>query len=79
MENQNLHYSQKLDAALTRATSEWFTDLSKAELLQFMSDRPQITADVIRGMLASHHVVLGFGVQFESETKDATAQFEGAE
>ena len=68
-------YTAKLDESMKKATETWFKNLSKVELLQFMQDRPDLTADAIRGMLEREHVVFGFGIQYDVANNTAVADF----
>lgn len=68
-------YAPKLDKAMQEATNGWFYKLSKAELLQFLMDREDITADKIREMLKHEKVVLGFGLQYSVAEDKAVADF----
>lgn len=68
-------YAPKLDEAMRKATTEWFDKLSKPELLQFLADRDDLTADMIRDMLKHEQVVLGFGIQYDLAGGKAQADF----
>ena len=73
---QGAGYAEKLDKVLTSGVTNWYNNLSKQELLDFMKDRPDITADAIRSMMANSNIALGFATQFNTVTKSATSQFE---
>lgn len=68
-------YTAKLDEAMKQATESWFKGLTKTELLQFIQDRPDLSADDIRGMLEREGVVLGFGIQYDVAANTALADF----
>ena len=72
-------YASKLDESMKQATSKWFDGLTKVELLQFLQDRPDISADDLRGMLRRENVTLGFGVQFTVADGNAAADFGATE
>ena len=72
-------YATKLDEAMKKSTSAWFDGLTKVELLQFLQDRPDISADDLRGMLRRENVTLGFGVQFTVSDGNAVADFGASE
>lgn len=76
MANENgSSYAPKLDESLKQAVGQWFDKLSKAELLQFLHDREDLTADMIRDMLRHEQVVLGFGLQYFVNDNKAQADF----
>lgn len=68
-------YAPKLDKAMQDATQTWFDKMTKPELLQFIMDREDVTADMIRDMLKHEKVVLGFGVQYAVAEGKAQADF----
>lgn len=68
-------YAPKLDKAMQEAMQSWFNKLSKPELLQFLLDREDLTADMIRDMLRHEKVVLGFGLQYDVTSDKAAADF----
>lgn len=72
-------YATKLDEFMKKSASAWFEGLSKVELLQFLQDRPDISADDLRGMLKRENVTLGFGVQFTLADGNAVADFGASE
>lgn len=68
-------YAPKLDKTMQEAMNGWFSKLSKAEILQFLMDRDDITADALRDMLKHEQVVLGFGLQYSVAEDKAVADF----
>lgn len=72
-------YAAKLDKAMQESMQGWFSKLSKPEILQFLMDREDITADVLREMLKHEKVVLGFGLQYSVAEDKAKADFGASE
>lgn len=70
-----VNYASKLDDIITQSATKWFDSLSKQELLQFLNDRDDITADALREMLKHENAVLGFGIQFDVANGKASADF----
>lgn len=68
-------YAPKLDKAMQESMNAWFNKLSKPELLQFLMDREDVTADHLRDMLKHEKVVLGFGLQYSVAEDKARADF----
>lgn len=68
-------YATKMDSALTEAVKAWWEGLSKEDLLQFMQEQSDITADHIRAMLSNEQCNMIFGVAFSLATLDAAADF----
>lgn len=68
-------YIPKMDNALATAINDWWINLTKEELLGYIKDQPDVTADVIRNMLANENCVLSFGVAFSAATKAAVTDF----
>lgn len=71
-------YATKMDNTLTDAVQAWWKGLSKKDLLHYISEQPDITADHIRNMLANEQCNLLFGVAFSLATLDAAADFNTA-
>lgn len=68
-------YMKKMDAGLSGAISTWWNGLSKEEILDYLRDQPQVTADSLREMLANMNCALAFGVTFSTTTKGAITDF----
>lgn len=68
-------YATKMDKTLTEAVQAWWKGLSKEDLLNYMYEMPDITADHIRSMLSNEQCNLLFGVAFSLATLDAQADF----
>lgn len=68
-------YVPKMDNAFTAAIKQWWDNLTKEEIISYLSDQPNITADVLRNMLANENCVLSFGVSFATATQDAVTDF----
>lgn len=68
-------YAPKMDKTLTDAVSGWWNGLSKEELLTYILNQPDISADHIRHMLANEDCTLEFGIKFSAATCDAVTDF----
>lgn len=68
-------YAPKMDMGMSECIAQWWKGLSKAELLNYIAEQPNITADDIRRILANESTVLEFGVQFATNTGDAVTNF----
>lgn len=68
-------YAPKMDTATTKAISDWWNNLSKAELLEYLAEQPAVTADNIRNMLANENCTLAFGITFSAATMQAVTDF----
>lgn len=68
-------YVPKMDNALTAAIKQWWESLTKEEILKYLQDQPNITAEVLRNMLANENCVLSFGVSFSAAMQSAVTDF----
>ena len=68
-------YAPKMDNNLTKTITEWWNGLSKEEILTYILNQPDITADHIRHMLANEDCTLAFGIKFSTATCDAVTDF----
>lgn len=68
-------YAPKMDNSLGAAVAAWWGGLTKDELLDYLRDQPDVTADVLRNMLANENCVLSFGLSFSTATQDAVTNF----
>lgn len=59
-------YSDKLSNVIRDEVDKWFKGLTKEELLQFMADRPLLTADVIRSMFKYSNLTIGYSTSFNT-------------
>lgn len=73
VEPKNTTYESKLDQVLQQGMREWWNSLSKEELLTYIMEQPQITADFIRQMLSNENCLMGFGVKFHMATNEVKA------
>lgn len=73
VKTENSSYESKLDQIMAQSMQTWWESLSKEELLTYMMEQPQITADFIRQMMANENCVMGIGVKFSMNAKDAKA------
>ncbi len=72
-------YTKKMDEMMTEATAKWWDSLTKEEILAYLQDSPEITADVLRMMLSNEQAALSIGSTFDTVTKRATSSFFSAE
>ncbi len=79
VEAKNAGYVSKLDQSLANTMREWWEGLSKEDLLTYIAEQPQITADFIRQMLANENIVMGIGVKFHMTSKEAISDFHAAQ
>lgn len=68
-------YAPKMDNALTKAIADWWQGLSKDEILEYLREQPDVTADILRNMLANENCKLSFGVSFSAATHQSVADF----
>lgn len=68
-------YAPKMDRMMSQAVTEWWNKLTKEELLQYIYEQPELTADVIRQLLANENCTMKFTVAFSAATTDATTDF----
>lgn len=73
--NMQSGYAPKMDNAMTRAMTDWFNNLSKEELLNFLADQPTVTADNLREMLSNMNSVLAFDIRFSTASSQAMTDF----
>lgn len=73
--NNGASYAPKMDNIMTKALKEWYTGLTKEELLAYLAEQPSITADVLRDMLSNMNCVLAFDVRFSASSNDAATDF----
>ena len=74
-ENTNSEYAEKMNALATKAMQDWWNNLSKEQLLQYLADQPNLTADNIRQMLSSMNTVLAFDIKLSLNTMEAKTDF----
>lgn len=68
-------YAPKMDNNMTNTITEWWNNLSKEELLNYLLNQPNITAEHIRHMLANEDCTLTFGISFSVNTCEAVTDF----
>lgn len=68
-------YAQKMDNAVTNAMQSWWKSLSKEELLAYLAEQPNVTADNIRDMIRNMNTVLAFDIRFSTASEDAVTDF----
>lgn len=73
--NDDVKYSEKMDVSATEQFRGWWESLTKQELLAYLADSPEVTADTIRDFFKNSGVVLSFSVSFDSVSKQAHATF----
>lgn len=73
--NDGSGYAHKMDNAVTNAMQNWWKSLSKEELLAYLADQPNVTADNIRDMIRNMNSVLAFDIRFSTASEDAVTDF----
>ena len=68
-------YTSKMNEVLTEAMSKWWNTLTKEELLAYIADSPQITADVLRTILYNEELKLSVNAMFDTTTQNSMASF----
>ena len=68
-------YAPKMDEVVSKAMKDWWTNLTKDELLKYLADQPNVTADVLREMMAGTNCVLAFDIRFSTNTTSASTDF----
>lgn len=68
-------YQEKLDNRLTEVMDAWWLGLSKEELLEFMADLEDVTADSLRGILTEVDCTIAFRQAYSLTAKASTASF----
>ena len=75
IQNNGGGYAPKMDQALTKAVSDWWNSLDKNEILDYLRDQPDVTADILRNMLANENCKLSFGISFSAATHQSVTDF----
>lgn len=75
IKNNGGGYAPKMDAVLTKAVEEWWNGLTKDELLEYLREQPNVTADNLRNMLANENCKLAFGISFSAATLQSVTDF----
>lgn len=73
------NYQEKLSNVVQDSLNKWFKGLSKEELLQYIADRPAITADMLRDMMQSYDMTIGFGTMYNTVQGQTSVFFEQKE
>lgn len=71
-------YAVKMDQAFSQTIRDWWLGLSKEELLEYFSEQPDITADVLREMISTLDCTLAFDVRFSASSHNAVTDFHTA-
>lgn len=77
MENLNngTSYGPKMDNCVSQAIKEWWKGLSKDEILAYLGEQPDVTADALREMLGGTNAILAFDVRFSASANEAVVNF----
>lgn len=78
MTSDNNDYAMKLDNMVSKTISDWWNNLSKEDILEYLAHQPDVTADKLRDMLANEQCVLNVGVAFDVGNSNATVDFHTA-
>lgn len=73
--NNGRNYVSKMDNAMTKAMTDWWNNLTKDELLAYISEQPTMTADVIRAMMGNMNCVLAFDIRYSAADSNAVTDF----
>ena len=57
-------FQEKLNEQLRGAMSNWWNNMSKEEILEYLASQEQVTADYLRTMLANEGIVIQLGTAF---------------
>ena len=68
-------YGPKMDTVLSQSIRDWWKGLSKEEVLAYLAEQPDVTADVLRSMLAGMNTILAFDVRFSASANEASVDF----
>lgn len=71
----NSNYATKMNEILTEATSKWWNSLSKEDLLAYLAEQPDVTADTLRQMMSGTNCTLDFSLQYDTNQSTASATF----
>lgn len=71
----NSGYAVKMDDMVTKTIHEWWSNLSKEELLEYIAEQPTMTADVIRNMMANMNCVMAFDIRYATASSEAVTDF----
>ncbi len=69
------NYVASMNGGLTTSVNDWWEGLSKDNLLAFLQDNPEVSADMLRAMIAYANVTLTFNVTFNSTEKKSSVEF----
>lgn len=75
MENSNVQYEAKMNAGATEQLCNWWDNLTKTELLAYLADSPEVTADTLREFFKNSNTTLSISLSFDIVTKEARATF----
>lgn len=75
MENSNVQYAEKMNAGATEQLCNWWENLTKTELLAYLADSPEVTADTIRDFFKNSNTTLSLSLSFDIVAKEAHATF----
>lgn len=73
----NENYQQRLDRQISTLIDQWWNNLSKDDLLEFLRDNKNITADMLRALFKEQNVVLYSDLAFSTRTNKAQVDFNG--
>ena len=75
MENNNVQYAEKMNAGATEHLRNWWDNLTKTELLAYLADSPEVTADTLRNFFKNSGTTLTLSLSFDVASKEASATF----
>ena len=68
-------YQKNLDQALTQVMDEWWSNLSKSDILEFIADLEDVSADMLRDILKVANADIAFKQQFSIPQLSSCAIF----
>lgn len=76
--NGNADYTTPINAMLRETMNQWWENLTKEQILAYLAEQPDITADHLRQILANEDFVMSFGVSFATSSHHAEVDFRTA-
>lgn len=68
-------YSPKMIEAISNPVVDWWNNLTKEQILAFLAEQPNVTADFLRQILANAECELSFNVTFSTSSNKVNASF----
>lgn len=68
-------YTQKINEQLTIAFTNWWNNLTKDEILDYLRNQPTVTADSLRSLMSETNTQLVFNACFDTNDNSASIDF----